>query len=235
MYHVTNQKICNPQPTWNFVRLCKPNDVDYDGQLYGLPVACFTTTLRDGSFPIVSPYPRNAAIKTSHWRVSVPFDPAKYTIFKVKNGVPIQQHLLCLRNDEASPLEIFLKAVLPLSFTVESAETGYNECFPRGSIGCEANEYSRGRKIFVNVHFIHPVPISDDAHAEWDRAQKKGSYDAGLPLRGTVAKLLKEWIKEQISSLADLRICAWLDQLLDVLIEHQRDVDPDMFHDENHD
>ena len=119
MYHVTNVStsaisrhafvtigvkkhtisVATKEPDWSEVRLCVPNDKDYDGDLCGLPVACFTTTLYKGELPTFSPYPRNAAPGTEHWRVSVPFYPDDYYIYKMHEARG-QVQLLCLQKPD---------------------------------------------------------------------------------------------------------------------------------------
>ena len=62
MYHVTNQ---NARPDWDTIEpVSIANDETYDGNLLGLPLASFTTTLNEFphntiGLPTISPYPRN--------------------------------------------------------------------------------------------------------------------------------------------------------------------------------
>ena len=76
MYHVTNVSVyySSNHPKWTEIRPSVANDKAYDGELVGLPVASFTTTLYNGNLPTFSPYPRNGNENDHYWRVKVPFE-----------------------------------------------------------------------------------------------------------------------------------------------------------------
>ena len=182
MYHVTNST-ATAKPDWSEVHLCVPYDEYYDGDLCGLPVACFTTTLYKGELPDRSPYPRNAAPGTEHWRVSVPFDLADYDIFQMYEA-PGQVQLLCLTKDaKSSSREKNLKKTL---IRVKSVlgEEGLKEYFPDG----KPNDYAcKGENFFVNLHFVEPVPLT--AAKEWVKVEKHGKVYT------PVEKLYEKWIE----------------------------------------
>ena len=228
MYHVTNVRasaisrhafvtigderhaisVATKEPDWSEVRLCVPNDEYYDGPLCGLPVACFSTTLYKGELPTFSPYPRDAAPGTEHWRVSVPFNPDDYKIFlmhvvETPQGRLQQVHLLCLtkstcRSDGSETLlkDLFKsKKMWPTKLQKDEGRISLETCFP----GDNPNEYSNPdpeKKFFVNVHFVKPVPLSDKT-AEWTPVEKqkyKDEYFMAMA-RDRIAKgFRKDWI-----------------------------------------
>ena len=155
MYHVTNVTATS-KPYWSEVHLCVPNDKYYDGLLCGLPVACFTTTLYNGELPDRSPYPRNAAPGTKHWRVSVPFDLADYEIF-LMHEAPGQVHLLCLTKDakSSSREKNLKKTLIRVNSDCMLEEEGLKKYFPCpwGPDG-KPNDYKcKGEKFFCQCSF----------------------------------------------------------------------------------
>ena len=214
MYHVTNVStsaisrhafvtiggdkhaisVATKEPDWSEVRLCVPNDRYYDGDLCGLPVACFSTTLWDGGLPTFSPYPRNAASGTEHWRVSVPFYPDDYDIYKM-HEVHGQVQLLCLQkpaNPHLCGPDILLITRFQQSrywreklLTQKDLET----YFPGGN----PNEYRNG-KLFVNVHFVKPVTLSDKT-AEWTPILTKHDDEYCMHVMDQTTEYLRDdWI-----------------------------------------
>ena len=176
MYHVTNINGEEPRPDWDEIKLCVPNDNYFDGPLEGLPVACFTTTRYRNGMPSFSPYPRDARPGTKHWRFRTPFDPSKYRIFKV-HEIGCQVHLLCLKRPDANGSDIENRLANLLSSTWELTNDDYRRYFPQG----QANDYASS-KFFVNVHFIHPVPVTypkdpKTVLGEWDTIKRGDQAD----------------------------------------------------------
>ena len=89
MYHVTNVSVDkSPKPPeWNMIKPSVANDPVYNGNLLGLPVAFFTTTLRDGILPDQSPYPTGSRPDVLHWQVKIPFNVSKFKFFLMKGEV----------------------------------------------------------------------------------------------------------------------------------------------------
>ena len=169
MYHVTNVSVDkSPKPPeWNMIKPSVANDPVYNGNLLGLPVAFFTTTLFNSELPKISPYPRGGTKGTHHWRVTIPFDYCKFKIFLMnkyktdKSGVT-QVHLLCL-NEENSEADKLLITVL----THKGILIDTTEYFPEKTA---ADELEQGCTV-VNVSFINPVLIGEDA--KWDTVSKR--------------------------------------------------------------
>ena len=172
MYHVTNVPVSverSPKhPDWNMIKPSAANDKVYNGNLLGLPVAFFTTTLFKNELPKKSPYPRGGTKNTQYWRVLIPFDYCKFKLFLMNkyksdtSGVT-QIHLLCL-NEENSEAEKLLTTVLIHKEKLIDG-TGLDQYFPSR----RANEFTQDNMV-VNVSFINPVLITEDA--EWDTVQK---------------------------------------------------------------
>ena len=230
MYHVTNVRasaiskhafvtiggdkhaisVATKEPDWSKVRLCVPHDKYFDGDLCGLPVACFTTTLYKGELPDRSPYPRNAAPGTEHWRVSVPFDPDDYEIFKMheaciifeSNEVCGQVQLLCLkkklvtaRDQHLDPdvllMDLFMKSRdwTKKLLTKKDLETYFPDGNPNDCMYSNLEQ-----KFFVNVHFVNPVPLFDTA--EWTPVVKE--HESGYnPIEKHFNALLNDWISNK--------------------------------------
>ena len=195
MYHVTNVSVDkSPKPPdWNMINPTVANDTVYNGSLLGLPVAFFTTTLYQRNLPNKSPYPRGAMTGAKHWRVTIPFNFHKFKLFlmhkhKTPNSGVTQIHLLCLENSEA---ENILTTVLTHK---EKPIDGpkLEQYFPNE----KANEYTQDR-MFVNVSFINPVSITEDA--KWDTVPKnnKGQGNIFNPSFNT----LYEWGLHKLKSL----------------------------------
>ena len=177
MYHVTNVcskdhegKVVNANhPDWDVIQRNVADDEHYDGELVGLPVVCFTTTKYNGGPPNYSPYPRlqqdgkPVPKNTKHWRVSVPFNPNRYKIFKMAQCGK-QRHLLCLDDtQDGTDSERALVDILSMLGLKLSSED-HNQYFPSG----RANDYANAR-FFVNVCFITPIPIKgENIDAKWD-------------------------------------------------------------------
>ena len=184
MYHVTNST-ATAKPDWSDVHLCVPYDEHYDGDLCGLPVACFSTTLYNGKLPTISTYPRDAEPGTEHWRVSVPLDLDDYDIF-LMHKVDKQVQLLCLTKDaKSSSREKNLKKTL---IRVKSVlgEEGLKEYFPDG----KPNDYAcKEQNFFVNIHFVEPVPLMLTTAKEWSTVEKRGE------VYKPIEKLYEKWIE----------------------------------------
>lgn len=173
MYHVTDEPVKKDmegqavnKPDWKEVKVNVADDTTYDGELVGLPVACFTTTLYNGKLPDKSPYPRYVGKDkkhkpeegTEHWRVAVPFNLSNYKIFKMgKSGIQI--HLLCL--DINNTTDMLLADILTKNKITALEDRGLEDYFPiidrDGNHG--PNEY-QNTNVFVNVSFINPVAIT---------------------------------------------------------------------------
>lgn len=203
MYHVTNissrdengQVVNSDHPDWNEIRPHVANDKRWDGKLVGLPVAFFTTTLYQGDLPTISPYPKSGVVNSRHWRVSVPFNPDHYKILEMARHEK-QVHLLCLDvingNDIEKGLVDILNTGLGLQLYLEADREQY---FPDG----QANDYMQlHTNYFVNVCFIKPVQIGEDA--EWDEVQRKdrGCSCGNDGNAGNEIDLLEAWGEQQI-------------------------------------
>ena len=73
MYHVTKEV---KDTKWSKIEArCIANDKTYDGDLLGLPLASFTTTLNEYNgkigLPTSSPYPRCAQANEKHYRMTI--------------------------------------------------------------------------------------------------------------------------------------------------------------------
>ena len=168
MYHVTNDRSEVP-PGWDMVKLTIPNDRLYNGNLLvGLPVAFFTTTLIHRGLPTTSPYPRGATAGVKHWRVTIPFNHRNFNLFLMNEHQgdrgSKQVHLLCLNKQNPSKAEKLLTTALTHMEKLID-DTKLHQYFPNG----EANEFTQSG-MFVNVCFINPVLITEDAR--WDKIPK---------------------------------------------------------------
>ena len=179
MYHVTNVKEEDPQPNWETVKACSiANDKIYDGDLLGLPLASFTTTLYNDKakgkidLPTISPYPRSIPDKlvkpgTKHHRVKTPFFMDDYHIyFMVEHkgqgsNACTQIQLLCIRKQGRDSFEDEVFSIM----LQHHKKVLLNTYFPNG----EANIYTTDHKVFVNVHFTHDIDIKG---AVWDVVPK---------------------------------------------------------------
>ena len=185
MYHVTNQNVQDDarKPNWDKIEPCGiANDETYDGDLLGLPLASFTTTLilllshsTVVDFPKQSPYPRSAEERSSHHRVKVKFNINDYHIFWMNShttgtsGVT-QIQLLCIRKNDREELEDKIyKTLLQYYKDKELTTEQLEEYFPDG----QANVYdSQNEPFFVNVHFVCAIDIHN---GEWDTVRKMGT------------------------------------------------------------
>lgn len=231
MYHVTNIPGSQEQPTWKEVWVSVADDTQYDGELLGLPVACFTTTLwkarwdLEAKLPNQSPYPRYVKNEkrrpdkgTLHWRVDVSFDPTKYYIYEMAKS-ETQIHLLCLDRDDNSnpPRQELLRTILNKKKLAD-----LQKYFPGYSGPNEYVSPQRGapdtrdqtQKYFVNISFINPVKI--DTGANWStvyrNARRCGArypYDS----RKSNDKLLEEWGEKQLKS-------SWRDCIRSIIAEN---------------
>ena len=198
MYHVTNVSVDkSPKPPdWNMIKPTVANDTAYNGNLLGLPVAFFTTTLFQRNLPNKSPYPRGAMTGTKHWRVTIPFNCHKFKLFlmgkhKTLNSGVTQIHLLCL-NEEHSEAENVLTTILThMEKLVDGPKL--KEYFPNG----KANEYTQVNRMFVNVSFINPVSITEDA--EWDTVPKNNKRQGNIS--NPSFNTLYEWGLHKLKSL----------------------------------
>ena len=229
MYHVTNVSasvisthafvtigvkkhaisVATKVPDWSKVRLCVPHDKYFDGDLCGLPVACFSTTLNEGKLPDRSPYPRNAAKGTEHWRVSVPFDPDDYEIFLMhkayifeSNEVRGQVQLLCLKKKLVTARDQLLDPdVLLMDLFMKSRDwtkklltkKDLETYFPGGNPNdCMYSNWEQ--RFCVNVHFVKPVLLSDTA--EWTPVVKE--HESGYnPIEKHFNAFLNDWISNK--------------------------------------
>lgn len=182
MYHVTNVQDNARKPNWDKIKPYSiANDETYDGDLLGLPLASFTTTLTSyqgsNSLPTISPYPRSAEVGSSHHRVKVQFNMNDYYIFwmnshKTGTSGVTQIQLLCIRKNNREELEnkiyeTLLQYYKDKELTTEQLE-GY---FPNG----QANVYDSKNKTFVNVHFVCAIDIRD---GQWDTVER-GRFRTG--------------------------------------------------------
>ena len=195
MYHVTNCSAQNARPNWNTIEpMSIANDETYDGDLLGLPLTSFTTTLfyrQNGRhiLPSKSPYPRNIHGRSysgrhpGHHRVKIKFYKHDYHIFlmatsdTVSTNV-IQVHLLCIRRNGRDQFEDELYGILLHHYRERVlTEQMMVKYFPHG----RANVYkgdsdNEAYKMFVNVHFTYPIDIS---HGHWDIVQKSSTIGTG--------------------------------------------------------
>ena len=194
MYHVTNVSDQNPRPDWDAIEpVSIANDETYDGDLLGLPLASFSTTLffqQNGrhSLPTKSPYPRNIHGKNHsgrHHRVRIKFYKNHFHIFlmgtyetMVSSGAT-QVQLLCIRKHGRDQFEDGVYGILLQHYRErELTEQSLDKYFPCGG----ANVYKGDSdmeiyKMFVNVHFTYSIDVSSGA--QWDVVQKSNSIGTG--------------------------------------------------------
>ena len=204
MYHVTKQE---NQPNWETVNACSiANDDTYDGDLLGLPLASFTTTLNeyeDGTIelPDISPYPRNQPSKRAsycgkYYRVQVRFNMDDYHIFLMKEHTyehkgksNTQVQLLCIRrsDDERNKVEDEVYGILLNHFKdAKLTEQQLQKYFP----GKRANVYKSysSQEIdrrFINVHFTFDIDIRiPESGAKWDFVTKTGTITSSSQFLG---------------------------------------------------
>ena len=188
MYHVTNQSGDSPQPNWGEIRVHAANDRHYDGDMWGLPVACFTTTVFKGQPPDSSPYPRSARPGQEHWRVSVWTDLSKYNLLLL-NSVGSQHHVLALKIEgwEAEVFEL-LRYRFPLA--------------PRDAFFPDSreNEY-RHTNFIVNLNFVSHVSLPLFL-TRWEKVPKQdcGSGRLQEVPGSSTDEQLKAWLGAQLES-----------------------------------
>jgi len=199
IYHVTNQPAEVAQPTWDYIKLCQPNDKYFDQALLNLPVACFSTTLRDGIPPNTSRYPRSGELNHYYWRVQKSISLEEYYIFyighKIHNSTT-QIHLLLLEkiNVGDSAVAKVLESAHLFTFSPEHRQT----CFPDG----HANESSS--RNWVNVHFIRPVRIDG---AAWDTALCQSAHPvASAPIHQLQQAwtALRDWLRGAVPTFGSI-------------------------------
>ena len=176
MYHVTKESALNivltfTSPPWTEIEPRSiANDKKYDGNLLGLPLASFTTTLYNGELPTVSPYPRGKS--GWHYRVRVKFYKQNYHIFLMgekytQTSDTYQYQLLCIRKCDRDQFEEKVYRILLQCYEDQQlSDLTIKTYFPEG----KANDAKHGKKMYVNVHFTHSINISD-GHGEWDTVQ----------------------------------------------------------------
>ena len=100
-YHVTNLEQSHER--YKMLRPSIANDETYDGDLVGLPVVPFTTTLFNykGSvmLPTISTYPREGIENQQYQRVKIPLSRFEHCDWWKMNTYPRQIHLLFTRAD----------------------------------------------------------------------------------------------------------------------------------------
>ena len=174
MYHVTNVLGTDEEPEWGEVKVNAANDSYFDEDLLGLPVACFSTTLFDGLFPTRSPYPRQYDGKipkegTEFWRVSVPFNPSEFEIIDMQKPASTasqtglrQIHLLCLKKNNEKD-----KLLAEILWERRLSNQARGQYFPGNAANTYNSSSLQEQKFFVNVTFINPVTVGDNAR--WTR------------------------------------------------------------------
>ena len=198
MYHVTNVSAdTSPKhPDWRTIEPNVANDTVYSGSLLGLPVAFFTTTLYKNKLPNRSPYPKGTTTGIKHWRVTIPFDYRKFNLFlmnerKTDESGVTQIHLLCL-NEHNSKAE----KLLTTSLTHEEKlidGTRLNRYFPYG----KENVYTKADRMFVNISFINPVLVNENA--KWDTVPKDDSGFGNI-IADPPFDTLYEWGMDKLKS-----------------------------------
>ena len=209
MYHVSNKLRAakdHQPPRWTEIELNVADDETYDHKLVNLPLACFTTTLYKGDLPTISPYPRQARSEDVHWRVRMPFRPNEYKIFEMppSNFNTTQVHLLCL--DKADNYTRHYEKVLVeiLNETKEFKFRSYKDLeqskyFPGG----QAND--SGSKLWVNVCFIAPVQISDDAKWDWvERGTQRYGTLTQVDAESDNVDKIKGWGEKRLNLVQDI-------------------------------
>ena len=181
MYHVTklHHKESPDLPIWPKVEPKSiANDKVYDGDLFGLPLASFTTTLYNGGFPTSSVYPREKEFNGKHlYRVKIKFLKSHYHIFRMAERYTeiskvSQVHLLCIRKQGRDQFETIVHGILLQRFqTRELTEQEIGKYFPGGKV----NDSKLGEKMYVNVHFTHSIDIIDDKSKVWDTVLKRNT------------------------------------------------------------
>ena len=218
MYHVTNQR---ERPTWNRIRCSVANDITFDGDILGLPLASFTTTLYSNhgeiGLPTISPYPRRTEQGMDHYRVKIRFNKDDYHIFLMADSrfrAVTQYHLLCIRKDGRDRFENELYGILLQHYGEKELDhERLNIYFPGGM----ANIYNRD--MFVNVHFAYEVNIENGI---WDTVLQRGAVgEIDEPLNHINLEILRVlWCLKHLS----IALNSQLSQLNreDETIEHVR-------------
>ena len=192
MYHVTDVSVDKSlvHPDWTEIQPSVVDDKTFDGELVGLPVASFTTTLYYGDLPTISPYPRDGIEDKLYWRVAIPFEYDKYNIF-LMNDHPTQIHLLCL-NKDGTDVENILSVALKKRSLTDKHTAKY---FPND----QPNDYSI-TNIFVNVAFIRPMTITGGK--KWDTVKRSNHGHGELKMidEENSINLLQDWGLNKLKS-----------------------------------
>ena len=152
MYHVTKQREQDNRPNWDTIEPHSvANDKTYDGDILGLPLASFTTTLNEYNdvidLPTISPYPRNinrTFYSGNHHRVKIKFNINHYCFFSMaENSTPsniTQIQLLCIRkSDDRDSFEDKVYGILLQHYRKKKlTKQLLNKYFPNG----QANVYN---------------------------------------------------------------------------------------------
>lgn len=202
LYHVTNVDTTRRAPTWRFLKEAIAIDAFFDGDLYGLPVVCFSSTLINGRLPRWSPYPTQGDAGRSHWRVTLTVDPARFRVFllnEITNDNRRQTHLLFLDCDVT--LEANLANVLPHFDHRELSAPHWGGYLPSG----RGNEYQGNH--WVNVCFLGPFSLPNSNY-RWDPVEKR-SFGPGklrpLTYSGDLVEAVVSWIDRRIDEDSELR------------------------------
>ena len=211
MYHVTNvsDKEETPKSWMNIEARSIANDKIYDGDLFGLPLASFTTTsyINQDALPTTSPYPRNAQRKEKHHRVKTRFVINDYYIYLMgehKTGSRTQIQLLCIRKQDRDPFEDKVYSLLQ-----NSEKASLHKYFPNQ----RSNIYDSNNKMFVNVHFTYAIDITGEK-GQWDTVERgdQGTGEIDFELNDIeLSDLRSMWcifqefkiIQDEISGLAE--------------------------------
>lgn len=164
LYHVTSIQIEQTEPEWREIRVSVANDIDWDGSMFGLPVACMTSTRYQGGLPTLSPYPRSGIDGQEYWRVRETIDVSQYDFFCMHNHIN-QRHFLVLSRNNPSAKEIQVKTILEARGFVPNGDE-FIESFPNN----QANSYPGG--MWINVNFLEPVFLRNPT---WDSVQYYGA------------------------------------------------------------
>ncbi|DBA02688.1 TPA: hypothetical protein N0F65_010513 [Lagenidium giganteum] len=145
------------------------DDPDYDGDLLGARVACFTTTRYKGRLPDFSVYPRDPTAPATNPRYVMTFNADDYRKFQMAvtqtrraNGESTKQvHFLLLHKEEEHEIAERISHRLP------GKEIEWEKYFPGG----RANDYDKCHpdyvgRTFVNVMFWRSMPVKYKDHVK---------------------------------------------------------------------
>ena len=178
MYHVTNIR-ADKVKRYATLQTHIADDRTYDGLLVGLPVVCFTTTLRENDsgeldLPKESPYPRGVNQGGRYKRVKIPLDRyLDYDWWEMRLGRD-QVHLLFTNGRWSTMLR---KEVVRIP-SVDKQRYEHLQYHGEGeNAGWRLNVYQPGVSPFVNISVLDDVQLDG---CEWDVVTRSGAHNGAL-------------------------------------------------------